>query len=50
MKYLNLGILLLGSFNQLSAQTIESENNSSETLYQISFGETLPENHACAPG
>lgn len=44
MKYLNLGILLLGSFTQLSAQTIESENNSSETLYQISFGETLPEN------
>ena len=44
MKYLNLGILLLVSFTQLSAQTIESENNSSETLYQIGFGETLPEN------
>ncbi len=43
MKYLNLGILLV-FFTQLSAQTIESENNSSETLYQISFGETLPEN------
>jgi hypothetical protein len=44
MKYLNLGILLLFSLARISAQTLESENNSAEISYQINFGETLPEN------